>query len=128
MPAPLRALVLAVTATLALLTAHGRAPAQAAGTTVLQLEAKIPLGNVNGRIDHMAIDVARQRLFVAELATTVSGSLTSVVVARAPYHRSVEGTAGRSLRAFNGYRLRRKRGRWVGASVSGAGPCAGRRR
>jgi YVTN family beta-propeller protein len=28
---------------------------------------KIPLGDVRGRIDHMAIDLARQRLFVAEL-------------------------------------------------------------
>ncbi|ABE62683.1 hypothetical protein Nham_1869 [Nitrobacter hamburgensis X14] len=33
----------------------------------LQLEAKIPLGDVRGRIDHMAIDLKRQRLFVAEL-------------------------------------------------------------
>ncbi|HEY2781484.1 MAG TPA: glutaminyl-peptide cyclotransferase [Steroidobacteraceae bacterium] len=33
----------------------------------LQLEAKIPLGSVRGRIDHMAIDLARRRLFVAEL-------------------------------------------------------------
>ena len=30
------------------------------------LEAKIPLGEVSGRIDHLAIDVKRQRLFVAE--------------------------------------------------------------
>jgi YVTN family beta-propeller protein len=33
----------------------------------LTLEAKIPLGEVGGRIDHMAIDPNRQRLFVAEL-------------------------------------------------------------
>jgi DNA-binding beta-propeller fold protein YncE len=33
----------------------------------LQLEAKIPLGNVSGRIDHMAVDLARHRLFVAAL-------------------------------------------------------------
>jgi DNA-binding beta-propeller fold protein YncE len=33
----------------------------------LVLEAKISLGDVRGRIDHLAIDVARQRLFVAEL-------------------------------------------------------------
>jgi DNA-binding beta-propeller fold protein YncE len=31
------------------------------------IEAKIPLGDVRGRIDHLAIDHARQRLFVAEL-------------------------------------------------------------
>jgi DNA-binding beta-propeller fold protein YncE len=33
----------------------------------LQLEGKIPLGEVSGRIDHMAIDLQRRRLFVAEL-------------------------------------------------------------
>jgi hypothetical protein len=31
------------------------AAAQPAETTPLQLEAKIPLGNVHGRIDHMAV-------------------------------------------------------------------------
>jgi YVTN family beta-propeller protein len=39
----------------------------------LQLEAKIPLGEVRGRIDHMAIDLARQRLFVAELGNDTVG-------------------------------------------------------
>ncbi|MBV1799203.1 YncE family protein [Siccirubricoccus sp. G192] len=33
----------------------------------MQVEAKIPLGDVHGRIDHLAVDVARRRLFVAEL-------------------------------------------------------------
>jgi DNA-binding beta-propeller fold protein YncE len=33
----------------------------------LVLEGKIPLGDVRGRIDHMAIDLARRHLFVAEL-------------------------------------------------------------
>ena len=33
----------------------------------LLLEGKIPLGSVSGRIDHLAIDLKRQRLFVAEL-------------------------------------------------------------
>jgi DNA-binding beta-propeller fold protein YncE len=33
----------------------------------LQLETELPLGSVVGRIDHLAIDLARQRLFVAEL-------------------------------------------------------------
>jgi YVTN family beta-propeller protein len=45
--------------------APGAAAAQQA--PVLELEATIPLGEVRGRIDHMAIDVTRQRLFVAEL-------------------------------------------------------------
>jgi hypothetical protein len=33
----------------------------------LQLEAKISLGSIRGRIDHMAVDLARHRLFVAAL-------------------------------------------------------------
>ena len=33
----------------------------------LQLETKIPLGDIRGRIDHMAVDLARHRLFVAAL-------------------------------------------------------------
>jgi hypothetical protein len=33
----------------------------------LVLETKIPLGEVRGRIDHLAIDLPRQHLFVAEL-------------------------------------------------------------
>jgi YVTN family beta-propeller protein len=43
------------------------------GGSVLQLEAKIPLGNVAGRIDHMAIDLERNRLFVAELGNDSVG-------------------------------------------------------
>ena len=39
----------------------------------LILEAKIPLGQVSGRIDHLGIDVKRQRLFVAELGNNSVG-------------------------------------------------------
>jgi YVTN family beta-propeller protein len=39
----------------------------------LQLETKIPLGNVVGRIDHMAIDPEGHRLFVAELGNDSVG-------------------------------------------------------
>lgn len=35
--------------------------------TALVLENKIPLGDIRGRLDHMAVDLGRQRLFVAEL-------------------------------------------------------------
>jgi hypothetical protein len=35
--------------------------------TPLLLEQKIPLGEVRGRIDHLAVDLKRNRLFVAEL-------------------------------------------------------------
>ena len=40
--------------------------AMAAESPPLTLQMKIPLGEVRGRIDHLAIDHARQRLFVAE--------------------------------------------------------------
>jgi hypothetical protein len=39
----------------------------------LVLEAKIPLGPVGGRIDHLAVDLKRQRLFVAELGNNSLG-------------------------------------------------------
>ena len=37
------------------------------------LERKIPLGEVRGRIDHLAVDLARDRLFVAELGNNSLG-------------------------------------------------------
>jgi DNA-binding beta-propeller fold protein YncE len=37
------------------------------------LQAKIPLGDVRGRIDHLAVDLNRQRLFVAELGNDTVG-------------------------------------------------------
>ena len=45
----------------------------AADSPPLVLEAKIALGSVNGRIDHLAIDLGRQRLFVAELGNNSVG-------------------------------------------------------
>jgi len=39
----------------------------------LVLQAKIPLGDVRGRIDHLAVDLNRQRLFVAELGNDTVG-------------------------------------------------------
>ena len=47
--------------------AIGKADAQTSASLPLQLETKIPLGEVRGRIDHMAVDLPRQRLFVTEL-------------------------------------------------------------
>lgn len=46
-------------------------PATAAD--LMEIEAKIPLGNVAGRIDHMAFDPAHRRLFVAELGNDSVG-------------------------------------------------------
>jgi len=51
-------------------------PAATAAQTAnppLILEAKIPLGQVSGRIDHLGIDLKRQRLFVAELGNNSLG-------------------------------------------------------
>jgi DNA-binding beta-propeller fold protein YncE len=58
---------------LALANTAGQAPAESAYTGPLQLETKISLGDVRGRIDHMAVDVKRQRLFVAELGNDSVG-------------------------------------------------------
>jgi YVTN family beta-propeller protein len=49
------------------------AAAQSADNGPLQLEARILLGDVRGRIDHMAVDLKRQRLFVAELGNDSVG-------------------------------------------------------
>jgi DNA-binding beta-propeller fold protein YncE len=46
--------------------------AQTSGTA-LELETKIPLGAISGRIDHLAIDLQRQRLLVAELGNDSIG-------------------------------------------------------
>src|SRR5262249_10789032 len=64
--------LLALAGSIALLAAHDQAATQG-DTPALKLEAKIPIGNVSGRIDHMAIDLARQRLFVAELGNNTVG-------------------------------------------------------
>jgi len=55
------------------LVASTAAAACAASPAPLRLEAKIPLGAVRGRIDHLAIDLGRQRLFVAELGNDSLG-------------------------------------------------------
>ena len=52
-------------------------PALAQGVSnrelLMQVEAKIPLGEVRGRIDHLAVDLARRRLFIAELGNDSLG-------------------------------------------------------
>jgi hypothetical protein len=42
------------------------------------LEAKIPLGSISGRIDHLAIDLKRKWLFVAELGNNSLGVINLV--------------------------------------------------
>ncbi len=46
------------------------------GVNALRLEAKIPLGSVAGRIDHMAFDLARKRVFVGELGNDAVSAVT----------------------------------------------------
>ena len=47
--------------------------ARAAESAPLVLDAKVALGNVRGRIDHLAVDLNRKRLFVAELGNDSVG-------------------------------------------------------
>jgi YVTN family beta-propeller protein len=56
----------------------------------LRLDAKIPLGSVRGRIDHLAVDVAGQRLFVAELG---NDSVGVVDLAARKLIRTIDGLA-----------------------------------
>lgn len=64
--------------------------AAGAGAPPLLLERAIPLPHVAGRIDHMAVDLARKRLIVAELG---NGSVDVVDL-----------TSGKSLHRFDGLR------------------------
>ncbi|MEH2470976.1 YVTN family beta-propeller protein [Nitrobacteraceae bacterium AZCC 2161] len=70
---PLHTIVAVVAGAMALATTAGQTSAQSADTGPLQLETKILLGDVRGRIDHMAVDLRRQRLFVAELGNDTVG-------------------------------------------------------
>src|SRR4051794_36325571 len=71
---------------LGLLGCVGRSTA--AGPAPLVLEATLPLAGVQGRIDHLAIDLQHKRLFVAELG---NGSVEAIDLA-----------AGRSLGRVGG--------------------------
>jgi DNA-binding beta-propeller fold protein YncE len=65
---PVMAVILA-----ALLSPGLGRPAATGAAQVLVLEQKIPLGEVHGRIDHLAVDLPRDRLFVAELGNNSLG-------------------------------------------------------
>lgn len=58
---------------LAVLVASASAPLTAAAAAPLVLESRIELGEVSGRIDHLAVDLKRQRLFIAELGNDSVG-------------------------------------------------------
>jgi YVTN family beta-propeller protein len=70
---PLPTIVAVLAGVMALANTAGQASAQSADGGPLRLETKIPLGDVRGRIDHMAVDLKRQRLFVAELGNDTVG-------------------------------------------------------
>jgi YVTN family beta-propeller protein len=70
---PLRTVLMMLAGVLTLANTAGGASAQSRDAVPFQLETKIPLGDVLGRIDHMAIDLKRQRLFVAELGNDSVG-------------------------------------------------------
>jgi DNA-binding beta-propeller fold protein YncE len=62
--------------------------AGASGALELAVEAKISLGEIAGRIDHLAYDSARQRLYVAELG---NNSIGIVDLTRHSLLRTVSG-------------------------------------
>ena len=66
-------LVTLVLAGLTLVLAPSVGLAQQDGGTLLVLESKIDLGAVNGRIDHLAFDVSRKQVFIAELENNTVG-------------------------------------------------------
>jgi DNA-binding beta-propeller fold protein YncE len=70
---PFGMIATALIAALTLSSTASNAAAQSSEEPSLQLEAKIPLGDVRGRIDHLAVDLKRQRLFVAELGNDSVG-------------------------------------------------------
>src|SRR5215218_6896218 len=66
----------------------GASPGWAASPDLMELESKIPLGEVRGRIDHLAVDLGRHRLFVAELG---NGSLGVIDLDRGELMRRIGG-------------------------------------
>jgi YVTN family beta-propeller protein len=69
----------------AALLAISATAASSAENAPMQLETKIPLGNVAGRIDHLAFDAKRGHLFVAELGNNTVGVVD--LAKRAVIHR-----------------------------------------
>jgi DNA-binding beta-propeller fold protein YncE len=69
----LRTVLLVALATVGTLIAATRGAFAQSSAAALRIEAKIPLGEVRGRIDHMAADIDRRRLFVAELGNNTVG-------------------------------------------------------
>ena len=62
-------------------------PAAAGPVQTAMLERKIPLGEIRGRIDHLAIDLDRDRLFVAELGNASLGVVDLAEASPTPHRR-----------------------------------------
>ena len=92
----------------------------------LVLEAKIPLGEVSGRIDHLGIDVKRQRLFVAELGNNSLGVVDLAAGKVLRTDRRLERAAGRRLCPVCRQRLCGECRRRLGAGAARRGSCADR--
>jgi DNA-binding beta-propeller fold protein YncE len=80
----------ALAGALAITFATGEAISESAESLPLRLEAKVPLDEVRGRIDHMAIDLTRHHLFVAALG---SGALAVVDLQVQRLDRMIGGLA-----------------------------------
>ena len=72
----------------AIMTAAG--PASAQDKTPMKLVQNIPLPNVSGRLDHLAIDLKRDRLFVAALG---NNTVEVIDLKHGKSERSLEGFA-----------------------------------
>ena len=87
---PQRGLLPALAAAAVSLLMGMAGPAHAADPVPLAVEAKIALGKVNGRIDHLGVDVKRHRLYVAELGNDSVGV--------------VDLQAGKTVRMLRGFK------------------------
>src|SRR3954468_5041791 len=119
LPVPLTAWICAVLVPLGPIASTA---ARGEGSPSLRLEAKIPLGHVSGRIDHMAVDLPRQRLFVAELGNGTRGCDRPARKERTANAAGLSRAAGRRLRGVHGHTLRRERRGRVAAGLSQSGP------
>jgi DNA-binding beta-propeller fold protein YncE len=68
-----QAVLVTALATVGTVIAAGEDVSAQSNDAALRIETKIPLGDTRGRIDHMAVDIDRRRLFVAELGNNTIG-------------------------------------------------------
>jgi YVTN family beta-propeller protein len=79
---------LAGLAILSVVAMNGIVPAPAAEPRPLALESAVALGNIQGRVDHLALDTARRRLYVAELG---NDSVAVIDLERSALVRTITG-------------------------------------